>query len=109
MTSDKLRSLRIPSEAKVRSQKSIWFIFLFVGVAAAIALYSRLRPSLRRVSQSLSKPEKPFIVEWCQPVPEELNGTEIAAGLPDYCKLVLSGKNEQPDTIEAAPSNLVYH
>ncbi len=39
MTSDKLRSLRIPSEAKDRSQKSIWFIFLFVGVAAAIALY----------------------------------------------------------------------
>ena len=76
---------------------------------AAIALYSRLRRSIRRVSKSLGKPDKPFIVEWCQPVPEEVTGTEIAAGLPDYCKLVLSGKNEQPEAIEAAPSNLVYH
>lgn len=75
---------------------------------AAISLFSRLRPSFRRLSKSLSKPEKPFVVQWCQPVPEKVNGTEIAAGLPDYCKLVLSGKNEQSGT-EAAPSNLVYH
>jgi HlyD family secretion protein len=39
MTSDKLQSLRIPTEAKNRSQKSIWFIFLFVGIAAVIAVY----------------------------------------------------------------------
>jgi HlyD family secretion protein len=39
MTSDKLQSLRIPSEAKDRSQKTVWFIFLFVGVAAVITLY----------------------------------------------------------------------
>lgn len=60
-------------------------------VIAAVALYSRLRPSLRRGNKSLSKPEQPFIVQWCQAVPEEVNGTEIAAVLPDYCKLVLSG------------------
>ncbi len=39
MTSDKLQSLRIPSEAKDRSQKTIWVIFLLVGIAAAIALF----------------------------------------------------------------------
>ncbi len=39
MTSDKLQSLRIPSEAKDRSQKTVWVIFLLVGIAAAIALF----------------------------------------------------------------------
>jgi HlyD family secretion protein len=39
MTPDKLQSLRIPSEAKDRSQKSVWLIFLFVAVAAGVALF----------------------------------------------------------------------
>jgi HlyD family secretion protein len=39
MTSDKLKSLSIPEEAKTRSQKSVWLIFVFVGVALAIALF----------------------------------------------------------------------
>jgi len=39
MTSDKLQSLRIPAEAKNRSQRTVWIIFLVVGLAAAIALY----------------------------------------------------------------------
>jgi HlyD family secretion protein len=39
MTSDKLQSLRIPSEAKDRSQKAVWVIFILVGLAAAIALF----------------------------------------------------------------------
>lgn len=39
MTSDKLQSLRIPTEAKNRSQKTVWLIFLFVALAALIALY----------------------------------------------------------------------
>src|SRR5262245_48592711 len=39
MTSDKLQSLRIPSEAKDRSQKAVWLIFLLVGIAALAALY----------------------------------------------------------------------
>lgn len=39
MTPDKLQSLRIPTEAKDRSQKSVWLIFLFVAIAAGIALF----------------------------------------------------------------------
>jgi HlyD family secretion protein len=39
MTPDKLQSLRIPSEAKDRSQKSVWLIFLFVAIAAGVALF----------------------------------------------------------------------
>lgn len=39
MTSDKLQSLRIPAEAKKRSQKSLWMIFLVVFGAAGAALF----------------------------------------------------------------------
>ncbi len=39
MTSDKLQSLRIPADAKKRSQKSLWMIFLVVFGAAAAALF----------------------------------------------------------------------
>ena len=39
MTPDKLQSLSIPSDAKNRSQKSVWMIFLFVIAAAGTALF----------------------------------------------------------------------
>jgi HlyD family secretion protein len=39
MTPDKLQSLRIPAEAKDRSQKSVWLIFLLVAAAAGVALF----------------------------------------------------------------------
>jgi HlyD family secretion protein len=39
MTPDKLQSLRIPNEAKTRSQSSVFFIFLFVLIAAAVSVY----------------------------------------------------------------------
>jgi RND family efflux transporter MFP subunit len=39
MTPDKLQSLRIPSDAKDRSQSSVWIIFLFVAIAAGVALF----------------------------------------------------------------------
>jgi HlyD family secretion protein len=39
MTSEKLQSLRIPSEAKERSQKAVWVIFILVGTVAALALF----------------------------------------------------------------------
>lgn len=39
MTRDKLQSLSIPTEAKNRSQKSVWLIFLFVIGAAGSALF----------------------------------------------------------------------
>jgi HlyD family secretion protein len=39
MTPDKLQSLSIPSEAKNRSQSSIWLIFLFVAAGAGVALF----------------------------------------------------------------------
>ncbi len=39
MTPDKLQSLSIPVEAKNRSQKSVWLIFLLVIGAAGVALF----------------------------------------------------------------------
>ena len=39
MTPDKIQSLRIPAEAKNRSQKSVWLIFLFVAAAACVAVF----------------------------------------------------------------------
>ncbi len=59
MTPDKLQSLRIPAEAKVRSQKSIWLIFLFVAAASGAALFfawpresDKTRTSGKRPSQA---------------------------------------------------------
>jgi HlyD family secretion protein len=39
MTPDKIKSLRIPEDAKGRSGKSVWFIFLLVAMAAGAALF----------------------------------------------------------------------
>jgi HlyD family secretion protein len=39
MTPDKLKSLHIPDDSKRRSGKSVLFIFLFVAVAAGVALF----------------------------------------------------------------------
>jgi len=39
MTRDKIQSLSIPAEAKNRSQKSVWLIFLLVIGAAGSALF----------------------------------------------------------------------
>lgn len=39
MTPDKLQSLRIPAESKVRSQKSIWLIFLLIALATGVTLF----------------------------------------------------------------------
>jgi HlyD family secretion protein len=39
MTNDKLQRLRIPSEAKDRSQKATWLIFGLVAVAAGLAVF----------------------------------------------------------------------
>ncbi len=39
MTPEKLQSLRIPSEAKDRSQTSVWLIFIFVAAVAGVALF----------------------------------------------------------------------
>jgi hypothetical protein len=39
MTPDKLQSLRVPAEARQRSQKPVWLILLVVIGAAAVALF----------------------------------------------------------------------
>lgn len=59
---------------------------------AIIALYSGLPLSVRKlVRKSISKEEKPFLVQWCQPVPKRTATiAEISAGLPEYCKFALS-------------------
>jgi HlyD family secretion protein len=63
MTSDKLRSLSIPSEAKNRSQKSVGLIFFFVITAAGAALFfawpresDKTRGPAKKTADSSSKP-----------------------------------------------------
>lgn len=56
------------------------------------ALVSRLPSMFRRIFASVpKKPEKPFIVQWCQPVPKQAASVaQIREALPDYCKLLFS-------------------
>jgi HlyD family secretion protein len=63
MTPDKLQSLSIPSDAKNRSQKSVWLIFLLVFAAAASALFfawpresDKTRGPVKKAAASDSKP-----------------------------------------------------
>lgn len=80
--------------------------FLFAALPPlllAFKLVSRLPSMFRRVRASVpKKPEKPFIVQWCQPVPKHAaTAAQIRGALPDYCKILLSSM--QPgETKEAA-------
>jgi hypothetical protein len=69
--------------------------FLFAAIPVmflAFKLVYRLPSMFRRIRSSVpKKPEKPFIVQWCQPVPKQAAGAaQIRGALPDYCKTLLS-------------------
>lgn len=53
---------------------------------------SRLPSMIRRIRASVpERPEKPFIVQWCPPVPRQTAvAAQIHTQLPDYCKTLLS-------------------
>lgn len=93
------------------------FLFAVIPVMfVATKLLSRLPSLLRRIRSSVpKKPEKPFIVQWCQPVPEQAaSAAQIHVELPDYCKILLTTA-KQPEqspvcTIyQPSSSTPVYH
>lgn len=65
---------------------------------AVVAIYSRLPVSLKtRLRRSLGREQNAFIVRWALPVPKRApNGKDISAGLPDYCKLLMTSSPKQP-------------
>jgi len=69
--------------------------FLFAAIPVmvlATKFLSRLPSMIRRIRTSVPKrPEKPFIVQWCMPVPRiAAVAAQIHTQLPDYCKTLLS-------------------
>lgn len=80
------------------------FLLAAIPVMFVVAkLLSRLPSMIRRIRASVpKKPERTFIVQWCQPVPKHSAvAAEIRGQLPDYCKTLLS--SAQPgDKKEAA-------
>ena len=76
----------------------------------ATKLVSRLPSMLRRIRASVPvKPEKPFIVQWCQPVPKHAaTAAQIRGALPDYCKTLLNStqQGEQKDAATQARNPL---
>lgn len=57
MTPDKLQSLRIPPESKNRSQRSVWIIFLLVGIVAGTALFLAWPRESDQVRTTGNKPQ----------------------------------------------------
>lgn len=58
----------------------------------ATKFLSRLPSMIRRIRASVpERPEKPFIVQWCPPVPRQAAvAAQIYTQLPDYCQTLLS-------------------
>ncbi len=80
--------------------------FLFAvlpPLLVASKLVFRLPSLLRRIRASVpKKPEKPFIVQWCQPLPKQAaSAAQIYTQLPDYCKPLLASAQQQGEQKEA--------
>jgi hypothetical protein len=80
--------------------------FLFAALPPlllASKLVFRLPSLLRRIRAVVpNKPEKPFIVQWCQPLPKQAaSAAQIHAQLPDYCKPLLASAQQQGEKKEA--------
>lgn len=80
--------------------------FLFAvlpPLLVASKLVFRLPALFRRIRASVpKKPEKPFIVHWCQPLPKQAaSAAQIHQQLPDYCKTLLASA-QQGESKEAA-------
>ena len=93
------------SDSEVNSY-ALLACFLFAALPpllVAFKLVFRLPSMFRRVRALVpKKPEKPFIVQWCQPVPKHAaTAAQIRGALPDYCKTLLSSA-QQGDLQEAA-------
>lgn len=85
-----------PTAVLVAGGLSLW---------AVVIIFRRLGAMLRRQVRRLPRrPEKAFLVQWCQPVPKHTpQVAQIRGVLPEYCKLVLTtdkqqGESKSPET-----------
>lgn len=92
----------------------ICFLFAVLPpLLVASKLVYRLPSMLRRIRASIpKKPEKPFIVQWCQPVPKHsAPASQIREALPDYCQPLLrsaqQGEHKEAATQARNPLNAV--
>jgi HlyD family secretion protein len=112
MTSDKLQSLRIPSEAKSRSQKSIWIIFLIVFLAAGAALFFAWprKSDETRTRAGKPKPEKTELAKTATAIASTTSNLTASASTsvtpaakPGTSLLTVSGYIVNRERIELSP------
>ena len=83
-------------EKPYAAQPDVYLIALVMTASGSLwagrFVYSRLPVSLQsRLQGAVSRKEKVFIVRWTLPITKcSPNRRQIQAGLPDYCKLVLT-------------------
>lgn len=83
------------------------FLFAaFPPLLVVFKLVARLPSMLRRIRSSVpKKPDKPFIVQWCQPVPKQTaSAAQIHTELPDYCKPLLRSAQQAEHKEAATPA-----
>lgn len=83
------------------------FLFaVFPSLLVAFKLVVRLPSIFRRIRSSVpKKPDKPFIVQWCQPVPKQAaSAAQIRGTLPDYCKPLFSSAQQAEQKEAATPA-----
>lgn len=106
MTPDKLQALKIPSEAKERSQKSVWVIFVVVAIAAAAALFFAWPRESDKVRTVGDKVAKAAAEKKVASAPVASNGTpNIQASAPKATGslLTVSGYIINRERIELSP------
>jgi HlyD family secretion protein len=110
MTPDKLQSLSIPSEAKNRSQSSVWLIFLLVAVAAGVALFfawPRAGDETRRAPGSKPAETGTKAAAAAKPVEEVVPGSEVpgpsSSGAKDDVLFTSPGYVIPRERIELSP------
>ncbi|MDB6037652.1 MAG: Secretion protein HlyD family protein [Verrucomicrobiales bacterium] len=112
MTPDKLQSLRIPAESKVRSQKSVWLIFLLIALATGVTLFfawpreaDKVRLSGKKRSETAAtKTEtarKPATV--AEPASSSPNPAQASPGKTEGSLLTVSGYIITRERIELSP------
>lgn len=109
MTPDKLQSLRIPTEAKDRSQKSVWLIFVFVAIAAGVALFfawPRESDKVRTAGDKAAVAKKSESASTSTGEPQTTSagaGAPTPAAKPDSSLLTVSGYIINRERIEISP------
>jgi HlyD family secretion protein len=110
MTPDKLQSLRIPSEAKNRSQRSVWIIFLLVVIVAGVSLFFAWPRESDNVRTKGNKTDKNSAVKVAVATSNAIsNATSTAstpavpAAKPGSSLLTVSGYIVNRERIELSP------